>query len=228
MAAQTVRSRLSAGAEESTDAGEMTLVDRLLDGLCDRLVRAEGGRAFRRRAEGLRFRGRRAQLRSAYSSWPWACRCSRATARPRSRRSSAPTGRRDQDRHRGPDFRRPQNLPSPADGEILVRNEGGDEGLLARSGSDRQAIDGTAGCIPRHRRIRRRRVPSRSPDRKKDIIVLSGGDNVAPAGSKDSWSLQPEIAQAMVHGDKHPHIVALIVPDADFCGRLGEDPSRRP
>ena len=29
--------------------------------------------------------------------------------------------------------------------------------------------------------------------------------------------LQPEIAQAMAHGDKHPHLVALIVPDEDFA-----------
>ena len=54
-------------------------------------------------------------------------------------------------------------------------------------------------------------------DRKKDIIVLSGGDNVAPARVEGFLILQPEIAQAMVHGDKHPHIVALIVPDPDFA-----------
>ena len=28
--------------------------------------------------------------------------------------------------------------------------------------------------------------------------------------------MQPEIAQAMAYGDKRPHIVALIVPDAEF------------
>jgi long-chain acyl-CoA synthetase len=54
-------------------------------------------------------------------------------------------------------------------------------------------------------------------DRKKDIIVLSGGDNVSPARVEGFLVLQPEIAQAMVHGDRHPHIVALVVPDADFA-----------
>jgi long-chain acyl-CoA synthetase len=54
-------------------------------------------------------------------------------------------------------------------------------------------------------------------DRKKDIIVLSGGDNVSPARVEGFLVLQPEIAQAMVHGDKHPHLVALIVPDEDFA-----------
>ncbi len=54
-------------------------------------------------------------------------------------------------------------------------------------------------------------------DRKKDIIVLSGGDNVSPARVEGFLVLQPEIAQAMVYGDKHPHLVALIVPDEDFA-----------
>jgi long-chain acyl-CoA synthetase len=53
-------------------------------------------------------------------------------------------------------------------------------------------------------------------DRKKDIIVLSGGDNVSPARVEGFLVLQPEVGQAMVHGDRHPHLVALIVPDADF------------
>jgi long-chain acyl-CoA synthetase len=54
-------------------------------------------------------------------------------------------------------------------------------------------------------------------DRKKDIIVLSGGDNISPARVEGFLVLQPEVAQAMVHGDRHPHLVALIVPDADFA-----------
>ncbi|WP_374651472.1 long-chain fatty acid--CoA ligase [Dongia sp.] len=54
-------------------------------------------------------------------------------------------------------------------------------------------------------------------DRKKDIIVLSGGDNVSPARVEGFLVLQPEIAQAMVHGDKHPHLVALVVPDEEFA-----------
>jgi long-chain acyl-CoA synthetase len=56
-------------------------------------------------------------------------------------------------------------------------------------------------------------------DRKKDIIVLSGGDNVAPARIEGFLLLQPEIAQAMVVGDKRPHLVALLVPDGDFARR---------
>ena len=50
-------------------------------------------------------------------------------------------------------------------------------------------------------------------DRKKDIIVNSGGDNLAPQRVEGLLCMQPEIAQAMVYGDKRPHIVALLVPD---------------
>ena len=53
-------------------------------------------------------------------------------------------------------------------------------------------------------------------DRKKDIIVLSGGDNVSPARIEGLLTMEPEIAQAMVVGDKRPHLTALIVPDAEF------------
>ncbi len=56
-------------------------------------------------------------------------------------------------------------------------------------------------------------------DRKKDIIVFSGGDNVSPARIESFLILQPEITQAMVHGDKRPHLVALLVPDEEFLRR---------
>ena len=54
-------------------------------------------------------------------------------------------------------------------------------------------------------------------DRKKDIVVLSGGDTLSPARVENALTRQPEIEQAMVYGDKRPHLVALIVPDADFA-----------
>ena len=51
-------------------------------------------------------------------------------------------------------------------------------------------------------------------DRKKDIIVNSGGDNVAPQRIEGFLTLEPEIAQAMVYGDGRAHLVALIIPDS--------------
>jgi long-chain acyl-CoA synthetase len=54
-------------------------------------------------------------------------------------------------------------------------------------------------------------------DRKKDIIVNDKGDNIAPQKLEGMLTLQPEIAQAMVAGDKRPYIVGLIVPDAEWA-----------
>jgi long-chain acyl-CoA synthetase len=55
-------------------------------------------------------------------------------------------------------------------------------------------------------------------DRKKDIIVNSGGDNVSPQRVENALTFEPEIGQAMVFGDKRPHLVALLVPDNEFLG----------
>jgi len=54
-------------------------------------------------------------------------------------------------------------------------------------------------------------------DRKKDIIVNAGGDNVSPQRIEGMLMVEPEIEQAMVYGDKRPHLTALIVPDPDFA-----------
>jgi long-chain acyl-CoA synthetase len=53
-------------------------------------------------------------------------------------------------------------------------------------------------------------------DRKKDIIVNDKGDNVSPQRVEGMLTLEPEIMQAMVHGDKRPHLVGLVVPDPDW------------
>ena len=54
-------------------------------------------------------------------------------------------------------------------------------------------------------------------DRKKDLIVNDKGDNIAPQKIEGMLTLQPEILQAMVSGDKRPYIVGLIVPDPEWA-----------
>jgi long-chain acyl-CoA synthetase len=54
-------------------------------------------------------------------------------------------------------------------------------------------------------------------DRKKDMIVNSGGDNVAPAKVEGVMLLEPEISQILIYGDRRPHLVALIVPRKEFA-----------
>ncbi|MFL2854042.1 MAG: AMP-dependent synthetase/ligase [Candidatus Pelagibacter sp.] len=53
-------------------------------------------------------------------------------------------------------------------------------------------------------------------DRKKDIIVSAGGDNISPAKIENMIINEPEIDQCMVYGDKKNYLVALIVPCKDF------------
>ena len=53
-------------------------------------------------------------------------------------------------------------------------------------------------------------------DRKKDIIVSAGGDNISPAKIENMITNALEIDQCMVYGDKKNYLVALIVPNKDF------------
>ena len=52
-------------------------------------------------------------------------------------------------------------------------------------------------------------------DRKKNIIVLSNGKNVAPQPIESQLVQSPYISQVMLVGDKRKSIVALIVPNFD-------------
>ncbi|WP_420549857.1 AMP-dependent synthetase/ligase [Curvivirga sp.] len=60
-------------------------------------------------------------------------------------------------------------------------------------------------------------------DRKKDIIVNSGGDNLSPQRVEGIICLENEIAQCMVYGDRRPHLVAAIVPDFEALSEKGID-----
>ena len=52
-------------------------------------------------------------------------------------------------------------------------------------------------------------------DRKKDIIVTSGGKNVAPQRVEAALRLSPYVFDAMVFGDRRPHLVALLTLSED-------------
>ncbi|MFO1074103.1 MAG: long-chain fatty acid--CoA ligase [Geminicoccaceae bacterium] len=101
------------------------------------------------------------------------------------------------------------------DGEILVRGGGVMQGYWKDAEATAQALrdgwlhTGDIGEIDAEGNIR-------ITDRKKDIIVNSGGDNIAPARVEGVLLLEPEIGQVLVYGDRRPHLVALIVPHQDF------------
>ena len=52
--------------------------------------------------------------------------------------------------------------------------------------------------------------------RKKDIIVNSGGDNIAPGRVEALLTIEPEIEQVMVDGDYRPWLAAVVVPSEEL------------
>ncbi len=63
----------------------------------------------------------------------------------------------------------------------------------------------------------------RITDRKRDFIKNSGGEMISPAHVEGALTLTPQIAQAMVFGDRRPYLVAVIVPDPDFAAAYARD-----
>jgi long-chain acyl-CoA synthetase len=102
------------------------------------------------------------------------------------------------------------------DGEILVRGELVMHGYWQNAAETAKALEGDwlhTGDIG-HLDAKGRIVIT---DRKKDMIVNDKGDNVAPQKVEGMLTLQPEIMQAMVAGDRRPYLVGLIVPDAEWA-----------
>ncbi len=101
------------------------------------------------------------------------------------------------------------------DGEILVRGELVMHGYWRNDAETAKVLKdgwlhtGDIGKIDDRGRIR-------ITDRKKDLIINDKGENVAPQKVEGMLTLQPEIAQAMIAGDKRPYMVALIVPDPEW------------
>src|SRR5579884_1588191 len=60
-------------------------------------------------------------------------------------------------------------------------------------------------------------------DRKRDFIKNSGGEMISPARVEGALTLAPEIAQAMVAGDRRPYLVALLVPDPEFAAHYARE-----
>ena len=108
------------------------------------------------------------------------------------------------------------------DGEILVRGELVMHGYWRNEAETERVLKdgwlhtGDIGEIDAKGRIK-------ITDRKKDIIVNDKGDNVSPQKIEGMLTLQPEILQAMIYGDKRPYMTAVIVPDPEwvqeFCAK---------
>jgi len=102
------------------------------------------------------------------------------------------------------------------DGEILVKGPNVMRGYWNNPKATAEVLDaqgwlhtGDIGVMDAHGFIQ-------ITDRKKDIIVNSGGDNISPQRVEGLLCLEQQIAQAMIYGDRRPHLVGLLVPDSDW------------
>jgi len=100
-----------------------------------------------------------------------------------------------------------------ADGEILARGGNIMLGYWKKDAATAEAIDGDGwlhtgdvGYIDRDGYLF-------ITDRKKDIIVTSGGKNIAPQPIEGRLQATAFIAQAVLVGDKFPYLTALLVPN---------------
>ena len=113
----------------------------------------------------------------------------------------------------GPPFKTHQIKIAP-DGEILVRGEN----VMLGYWNQKKATDevlkngwlhtGDIGQIDQNGFLK-------ITDRKKDIIVNLGGDNISPSKIENILCLDEKIKQSFVYGDKKNYLVAIIVSEKE-------------
>ena len=104
-----------------------------------------------------------------------------------------------------------------SDGEVLVRGGNVFRGYLDDRARTLEALDadgwlhtGDIGQIDADGYLR-------IVDRKKELIITASGKNISPANIESALRAQPLISQACVVGDGRPHLVAIIVLDAEVA-----------
>lgn len=59
-------------------------------------------------------------------------------------------------------------------------------------------------------------------DRKKEIIITSGGKNIAPQPIENELRMDKYISQAFVYGDRKPYLVAVLTPNLERLINMGQ------
>ncbi|MBW8483325.1 AMP-dependent synthetase/ligase [Actinomadura parmotrematis] len=103
------------------------------------------------------------------------------------------------------------------DGEILVRGATCTPGYLNRPAATADLIDedgwvhtGDIGVLDEDGFLR-------VVDRKKEIIITAGGENIAPSMIENHLKEHPLVGQALAFGDRRPYVVALITLDGEVA-----------
>ncbi len=114
----------------------------------------------------------------------------------------------------GPPFRT-NEVQIASDGEILIRGENVMLGYWNQQEATKEVLKngwlhtGDIGVIDNDGNLK-------ITDRKKDIIVNLGGDNISPSKIENILCLNELIKQSFVYGDKKNYLVALIVTEKDI------------
>jgi long-chain acyl-CoA synthetase len=103
------------------------------------------------------------------------------------------------------------------DGEILTRGPLNTPGYLNLPDRTAELIDaegwlhtGDIGSLDPHGFLS-------VVDRKKELIITSGGENISPAAIEGLLVAHPLIGQALSYGDRRPYVVALLTLDDDVA-----------
>lgn len=110
-----------------------------------------------------------------------------------------------------------------SDGEILVRGESVMRGYYKNEEATTLAFDADGWFLTGDLGEFDSDGYLKITGRKKEMIVLSTGKNVAPVPLEQELETNRFISQAMVYGDNQKHISALIVPDFDELARWADE-----
>jgi len=106
------------------------------------------------------------------------------------------------------------------DGEILIKSESLMKGYLGKEKETKDKIKNNwlhTGDIGKFDKDNYLIIT----DRKKDIIVTSGGDNIAPQKIENMFISTDSISQVLIFGDNKPFLIALIFVNNDYSKKDG-------